>query len=197
MYDFMHVEREWDKKLQRNVYKPVFEIRSNIKDLLVRGNKFYAIYNQETGLWETDDSRAIELIDAQVQKYVEEKESAALLNDPDHGPIIQRLSNQSNRLIQTWHNFCEKDYRKEWDPKCQLNQKVVFSNTEVKRSDYASKKLDYPLMETPTPAYDKLCSILYLPSEVEKWEWFVGCALAGEQKKIQKMLIFYGEPGTG
>lgn len=197
MYDFLRVERKWDNKLQRNVYTPTFEIRSNIKDLLVRGNRFYAIYNYNTGLWETDDSKAIELIDQQVKEYVEEKESAALLNDPEHGPIINRLSDQSNKRIREWHNFCEKDYRKEWDSKYQLNQKVIFSNTDVKRSDYATKKLDYPLQECETPAYDKICSTLYLPSEVEKWEWFVGCALCGEQRKIQKMLVFYGEPGTG
>ena len=74
MYDFLRVERKWDNKLQRNVYTPSFEIKSNIKDLLVRGNKFYAIYNYNTGLWETDDARAVELIDEQVRPYVEEKE---------------------------------------------------------------------------------------------------------------------------
>lgn len=197
MYDFLRVERKWDNKLQRNVYKPTFHTSSNIKDLLVRGNKFYAIFNYNTNLWETDDPKAIELIDEQVRDYVMEKESAALLNDPEHGPIILRISDQSNKLIREWHSFCEKDYRKEWDSKYQLNQKVVFSNTDVKRSDYATHRLAYPIQECPTPAYDKICSTLYLPSEVEKWEWFIGCALAGEQRKIQKMLVFYGEPGTG
>lgn len=197
MYDFLKIVKKWDSKLQRNVYSPTFEIKSNIKDLLVRGNKFYAIFNYNTNLWETDDSKAIELIDEQVREYVEEKESIVLREDPEHGPIIKRLADQSNLMIKSWHSFCEKDYRKEWDSRCQLDQKVIFSNTESKRSDYATKKLDYPLQESPTPAYDKLCSVLYLPSEVEKWEWFVGCALAGEQRKIQKMLIFYGEPGTG
>ena len=161
MYDFLRVERKWDNKLQRNVYTPSFEIKSNIKDLLVRGNKFYAIYNYNTGLWETDDARAVELIDEQVRQYVEEKESAALRDDPEHGPIIRRLSDQSNRTINTWHSFCEKDYRRDWDSRCQLNQKVIFSNTEVKRNDYASLKLDYPLQECPTPYYDKLCEKLY------------------------------------
>ncbi len=197
MYDFLRVERKWDNKLQRNVYTPSFEIKSNIKDLLVRGYKFYAIYNYNTGLWETDDARAVELIDEQVRQYVEEKESAALREDPEHGPIIRRLSDQSNRTINTWHSFCEKDYRRDWDSRCQLNQKVIFSNTEVKRNDYASLKLDYPLQDCPTPYYDKLCEKLYLPSEQEKWEWFIGCIIAGDQRKIQKMLVFYGEPGTG
>lgn len=197
MYDFLKVTRKWDNKLQRNVYTPSFEIKSNIRDLLVRGYKFYAIYNYNTGLWETDDAKAVELIDDQVAQYVEEKESLALKEDPEHGPLIKRLSDQSNRTINSWHSFCEKDYRKTWDSKCQLNQKVVFSNSEIKRSDYASVKLDYPLQDCPTPYYDKLCERLYLPSEQEKWEWYVGCIIAGDQRKIQKMLVFYGEPGTG
>ncbi len=197
MYDFLRIERKWDNKAQRNIYSPTFKIRSNIKDLIVRAGKFYAIYNPNTGKWETDDSKAIELIDNETRKYVEENESPALLADEEHGPIIRLLADQSNKLIREWHNFCEKDYRKEWDSKCQLNQKVLFSNSEIKREDYITDTLDYPLQEEPTPAYDRICDVLYLPSEVEKWEWIVGCVLAGEQKKIQKMVIFYGEPGTG
>lgn len=197
MYDFLRVERKYNNKLQRNVYSPTYVIKSNIKDLLIRGQKFYAIYNYNTGLWETDDSVATTLIDEQVKEYVDKNESQAFKEDPEHSPIIMRLSDQQNHLINQWHSFCERDYRPEWDPKCQLDQKVIFSNTDVKRSDYASKKLSYPLQEQTTPYYDKICEKLYLPEEREKWEWYVGCLLAGDQDKIQKMLVFYGEPGTG
>lgn len=197
MYDFLRVERKYNNKLQRNVYSPTYVIKSNIKDLLIRGQKFYAIYNYNTGLWETDDSVATTLIDEQVKEYVDKNESQAFKEDPEHSPIIMRLSDQQNHLINQWHSFCERDYRPEWDPKCQLDQKVIFSNTDVKRSDYASKKLSYPLQEQATPYYDKICEKLYLPEEREKWEWYVGCLLAGDQDKIQKMLVFYGEPGTG
>lgn len=197
MYDFLKVEKKYNNKLQRNVYSPTYVIRSNIKDLLIRGQKFYAIYNYNTGLWETDDSVAAALIDEQVKKYVEENESPAFKDDPEHSPIIMSLSDSKNHLITQWHLFCERDYRPDWNPKCQLDQKVIFSNTDVKRSDYASKKLSYPLQEQPTPYYDKICEKLYLPEEREKWEWYIGCLIAGDQDKIQKMLVFYGEPGTG
>ena len=198
MYDFLRVSKRWDNKLQRNVYTPSFEInKPAVKDLLVRGQKFYAIFNPDTGLWETDDSKAVTMIDEQVEKYVRETESAAYLEDPDHAPIIRRISDTSSGLIKVWHAFCEKDYRPEWNEKFKLNQKIMFSNTEPKRSDYATFKLDYPIVEQDTPYYDKLCDRLYLPSEREKWEWYLGCLIAGDQKKIQKMLVFYGEPGTG
>lgn len=131
MYDFLRVQKKWDNKLQRNVYTPSFTI-GHIKDLLVRGNKFYAIFNYNSNLWETDDSTAIGLIDAQIIQYANEKESAALLEDPEHGPVVRLLSDTSNHLITQWHNFCEKDYRPEWNDKWQLNQKVIFSNQEPK-----------------------------------------------------------------
>ncbi|WP_130837542.1 DUF5906 domain-containing protein [Lachnoclostridium sp. Marseille-P6806] len=197
MYDFLKVQKKWDNKLQRNVYTPCYVIKSNIKDLIIRGGKFYAIYDYDSGLWEMDDSRATSLIDEQVEKWVRENDNTALMDDQEHGPIVRRLSDTSNNLIKTWHNFCERDYRPVWSDKFKLNQKIIFSNTEVKATDYATFKLDYPLQDTPTPYYDKLCERLYLPSEQEKWEWFIGCLIAGDQSKIQKMLVFYGEPGTG
>lgn len=197
MYDFLKVQKKWDNKLQRNVYTPSYVLRSNIRDLLVRGGKFYAIFNYNTNLWEMDDSKAVALIDQQVEQWVKENDKTAIVDDPEHAPIIQHLSDTSNKLIIAWHNFCERDYRPEWDMKRELNQKVIFSNQDAKREDYATIKLDYPLQESPTPNYDRLCEVLYLPSEQEKWEWFVGCILSGDQRKIQKMLIFYGEPGSG
>lgn len=194
MYDFLKVEKAWDNKKQRYVYTPSFIIKSNIKDLMVRGGKFYALYNDQTGLWETRDPRAVELIDEQVRQYVEEKEGPDQMNDLEHGPMVKRLADQRNGLIKQWHNFCENDYKGDWRP---LNQKVIFSNQESKRSDYCSIKLDYPLIEGPTPYYDRICEKLYLPSESEKWEWMVGAIIAHDQKNLQKMLVFYGEPGTG
>lgn len=194
MYDFLKVEKSWDNKKQRYVYSPSFVIRSACKDLMVRGGKFYALYNPETGLWETKDPRAIELIDEQVYQYVYEKEGEQNMSDSEHGPFIRRIADQRTGLVRNWHNFCENDYKGEWKP---LNQKVIFSNQEAKRSDMASVKLDYPLQEGPTPYYDTICSKLYLPSEQEKWEWFVGSIIAHDQKSLQKMLVFYGEPGTG
>ena len=194
MFDFLKINKKWDNKSARYVYSPSFEVKSSIKDLMVRGGKFYAIYNEATGLWETEDPKAVELIDSQIWQYVVDHEPPDTIGDKEHGPIVKRVADTSNGLIKLWHQFCEKDYQGNWHP---LNQKVIFSNTEVKRSDYASVKLDYPIEDTPTPYYDKLCERLYLPSESEKWEWFIGCILAGDQRKIQKMLVFYGEPGTG
>jgi len=79
----------------------------------------------------------------------------------------------------------------------QLDNKIIFSNTEVKREDYVSRRLDYPLLEGSYNNYEKLISTLYSPEERQKIEWAIGAIISGESKSIQKFLVFYGDPGTG
>ena len=99
-----------------------------------------------------------------------------------------------NKLIDKFHKFCQKDLR---DNSRTVNQKVIFSNTEVKRDDYATYKLDYPLQDGPTTYYDKLTDKLYLPEEKQKFEFMMGAIIAGDQSRIQKLFVFYGLPGSG
>lgn len=193
MFDFLKVSKVWDNKKQRYIYTPRFIIKPVLKDLMIRARDFYAIFNESTGLWETNEATAISMIDDQVRAYAL-KDAGNEIYDDAHGPLVKLISDTENRLIAQWHQYCQKDMRDTWEP---LNQKVIFSNQTPVRSDHASKKLDYPLMEGATPAYDKCCSVWYLPEEQQKWEWYVGCILAGDATKIQKAIIFYGEPGTG
>ena len=194
MFDFLTVKKNFVAKQQRYEYYPAFIAKSRIKDLMVRSKDFYAIINPETGFWVKDEGVAIELMDRQVYEYVTKEVGEQLMQDPEHGPIIKRISDTDNHLIDKWHKFCQKDIRDSYET---LNQKIIFSNTEVTLKDYSTYKLDYPLQEEPTPFYDKLVNTLYLPEEREKFEWMVGCILAGEQNKIQKLFVFYGLPGSG
>lgn len=196
MFDFLKVLKAQDKKSGRVVYTPTFVIRSTIKDLMVRSGDFYAIFDDSTGLWVTEDSRAIEMIDEQLRQFATEDAGDAMQNEL-YAPIVRYIANTENHLIDNWHKFCKRDYASSPKTWRALDQKLIFSNQTPERKDFASKKLDYPLQEEPTPYYDKLCERLYLPTEQEKWEWFVGCIIAGDARKIQKMLVFYGEPGTG
>lgn len=194
MFDFLTVKKNFVAKQQRYEYYPSFLAKSKIKDLMIRSRDFYALINPETGFWITDEGEAIELIDKQVYEYVVKDVGEQLMSDPEHSPIIKRISDTDTHLIDKWHKFCQKDLRDFYEP---LNQKIIFSNSEVSSKDYVTYKLDYPLQEQPTPYYDKLVDRLYLPDEAEKFEWAVGCVLAGDISKIQKLFVFFGEPGTG
>lgn len=160
---------------------------------MTRGGQFYAIYDNETGFWTKSKPKAIELIDQQVREYAEKDAGPESMADQAHGPVIQYMADSANMLVTQFERFC-KTMGENWKA---LDQKMLFSNSEVKRTDYASKTLDYPLQETPIPYYEALCSVLYLPDEQEKWEWAVGSMITGDSTKIQKMFAFYGEPGTG
>lgn len=191
MFDFLKVIKNYQKG--RYYYKPTFITKSSIKDLMTRGGAFYAIYDEETGFWTKSKPRAIELIDQQVREYTVKDSGQEAMNDEVHGPSILTMADSANHLVEQFDRFC-KTMGDNWHP---LDQKMLFSNSDISRNSYASKTLDYPLMEQPTPYYDALCEVLYLPDEQEKWEWAVGSMITGDSTKIQKMFAFYGEPGTG
>jgi len=189
MFDFMNVTRTF--RNGRYYYRPTFIVKSSIKDLMTRGGEFYAVYDESTGFWTTDKPKLYELIDSQVWEYA--RNDKGFLDDKEHGSVVVEITDSSNTLSVEFKRFCE-NMGNHWTG---LDQKMIFSNTEVKRNDYATKALDYPLQECPTPYYEALTDVLYLPDERQKWEWAVGCMIAGDQRKIQKMFAFYGEPGTG
>ena len=97
-------------------------------------------------------------------------------------------------MIDSWHKYCQKRMR---DSFHMLDEKLIFSNTETNKKDYASKKLPYPLEAGDISAYDKLMSTLYSPEERNKIEWAIGSIVSGDSKKIQKFMVLYGEAGTG
>lgn len=194
MYDFLTVVKKFVAKSQRYEYSPAFRIKPNMKQLMIRSRDYYCALDPETNLWITNEETLLEKIDKQVEDYVLKEVGESLFNDPEHGPIINRLSDTENHLIDKWHKFCQKDLRDKYE---KVNQTVKFSNSEIKQNDFSTYVLPYPIQEGPTPYYDKLVDTLYLPDERRKFEYMLGCVLAGEQKKIQKLFIFFGDPGTG
>ena len=97
-------------------------------------------------------------------------------------------------MIDSWHKYCQKQMR---DSFHMLDEKIIFSNSGVNKKDYASKRLNYPLKSGDISAYDRLMSVLYSEEERHKIEWAIGAVVTGESKKIQKFMVFYGEPKSG
>lgn len=157
-------------------------------DLMTRGGSFYAIWDEEKGLWSTDIYDVQRLVDADLVKYAEEKRRRT-------GVVytVARLESNSTKL---WEDF-QRYMRNSGNNYHNLDETLVFADSEIKKENYASKRLDYSLSDTPCPSWDTLIGTLYNEEERAKIEWAIGAVVSGDSKLIQKFLVFYGPPGSG
>ena len=158
------------------------------KDLMVRGRSFYAIWDEETGLWSTDEYDVQRLVDAEMHAYAEEQQTK-------YG-IMYTVKNLRSYSSNSWNQF-RKFMQNISDNSHQLDETLTFANTEVKRNDYVSKRLSYSLIPGDYSAWDEIIGTLYSPEERAKIEWVIGAIVSGDSKKIQKFLVLYGPGGTG
>lgn len=181
--DFVKIRTSTDKKGQTTVYPDFRVIKS--KDLMVRGKSFYAIWDEEIGVWSTDEYEVARLVDKEIYNYISEND----LNNAN-GRFMESYSGKS------WREF--KDYvSKLSNNSHQLDEKLTFSNTKVTKEDYISKRLPYSLEEGSIEAYDELIGTLYSDDERRKLEWAIGSIISGDSRSIQKFIVLYGEAGTG
>src|SRR3954462_13000020 len=157
-------------------------------DLMVQGGRFYAIWDPEKGLWSRDEYDVQRIVD---EALVQEKEKLQRETGQRHTVKSMRSFGSSS-----WARF-RKFMAHISDNSKPLDRALMFANTDVKKSDYASKRLPYAMAEGDISAWDELMSVLYSPVERAKIEWAIGSVIAGDSKKIQKFLVFYGPPGTG
>ena len=187
MLDFLMISSRSTKRGVKEVYPKFIIKRSN--DLMIRGKDFYAIWDEERGLWSTDEQDVIRLVDQELKRYADEQRQHV-----DSGIKVLYMWDAESGIIDAWHKYCQKQMR---DSFHMLDEKLIFSNTETNKKDYASKRLNYPLEPGEAPAYDKLISTLYSEEERRKIEWAIGSILSGDSKKIQKFMVLYGAAGTG
>ena len=186
MIDFLFIARRTGKHGVIEIYPKL--IIKHSKDLMIRGGDFYAIWLQERGLWSTDEQDALQLIDRELDNYAD-----AHKGDFDNYRVLHMWDAESG-MIDIWHRYCQRQMR---DSFVMLDEKLIFSNTDVKKEDYASKRLPYPLEQGSIKAWNELMSVLYAPDERMKIEWAIGAIVNGDSKKIQKFMVMYGAPGTG
>ena len=187
MVDFLKIATRLKKSGGVEIY-PKFIIKKS-SDLMIRGGDFYAIWLEERGLWSTDEQDVLQLIDHELYEYAEK-------NKDKYGPSVQVLYmwDSENGMIDRWHRYCQKHMR---DSFHMLDEKLIFSNAGTNKTDYASKRLSYPLEAGDTPAWNKLISTLYSEEERHKIEWAIGAVVSGDSKTIQKFMVLYGAAGTG
>lgn len=186
MMDFYKIKERSAKQGVVDVYPDFLVARS--KDLMIRGRAFYAIWDEGVGLWSTDEFDVQRLVDQNLYQYREDMAGR-------HDSLIQ-LKLMSDFSSGSWLSF--RNYLGHLsDSSHQLDEKLTFSNTEVKKTDFVSRRLPYPLEAGSIAAYDELIGVLYDPTERAKLEWAIGAIVSGDAKLIQKFLVLYGSAGKG
>jgi len=179
--DFYRIKEQPGKGGSTIVFPDFKVVRS--KDLMIRGRAFYAIWDEAVGLWSTDEYDVQRLVDDEVRSYCS-----------DRGDVSPKyLSDFSSNIWMQFRKFVNNLS----DSSHQLDEHLTFSNTDVKKESYVSRRLSYPLAPGDHAAWDELIGTLYEPSERAKLEWAIGAIVAGDSKTIQKFLVLYGPAGTG
>lgn len=168
---------------------PIFKVGKS-KDLMVRGQDFYAIWDENANRWSKDWDDCIRLIDNELYSYAEDGKEKGRY-DSYKVLYMQRSDSGS---IDKWIHYVKHQSR---DFFHQLDDKIIFAGQETGRDDYATFCLPYALKEEPIPAYEELISTLYSPEERNKIEWAIGSVVCGDSKWIQKFCVFVGDAGTG
>lgn len=195
--DFLKVEIVSTKKDGR-VAEPTFVVDSH-RDLMVKGGKFYAAYDDASGLWITNRDKVVSLIDSYIVQYADDQMKKEL--EEAKGGDLPRYDKIGVKLLKYSHNGMMDRFLKYCDSHCYdnfvpLNQKVVFADTETTREDYATFKLPYSCSKGSTKSWDELMDVLY-SEERSKIEWAIGSIVANESKDVQKFYAMYGPPGSG
>ena len=187
MLDFLMIATRSTKRGVIEVYPKFMIKRSN--DLMTRGGDFYAIWDEERGLWSTDEHDVVRLVDRELDIFIQENKHKF----DSHVKALYMWDAETG-MIDAWHKYCQKQMRASYT---MLDEKLLFSNSETNKKDFASKRLTYPLEAGDYSSWDKLVSTLYSEEERHKIEWAIGAIVSGESKRLQKFIVLYGEGGTG
>ena len=177
---------EIEKKDHIEIFPDFKPMRS--KDLMIRGRSFYAIWDNSRQIWSTDEYDVQRLVDQELEEYARER---ALSSTKEIQ--IKRMISFASTTWTKYRTFLNQIS----DNTHALDEKITFSNQDIKKADYVSKKLPYPFEEGECPAYDELIGTLYSREERRKLEWAIGAIISGDAKDIQKFIVLYGEAGSG
>ena len=187
MIDFLMISTRTNRDGSVEIF-PKFVMRPST-DLMIRGRDFYAVWLEDKGIWSTDENDVIRLVDKELHTYAEDYRQKYNII-----PKVSYMWDADSGVIDRWHKYCQKQLRDNFH---MLDEKLIFSNMEPNKKDYASKRLPYPLESGDCPAFKKLMSTLYNEEERIKIEWAIGSIVTGDSKHIQKFMVLYGAAGTG
>lgn len=182
--DFIRVGQKENKDGTREFFPAFLALES--QDLVIRGGQFAAIWDEDTSLYSRRLSHVPEIIDRAFQKLV----------GPDvrQGDIVKKMRNFDNQLFNKLLSLI----RNIGDMGPELDQTLVFADQTPTKSDAATFKMPYSLVDAECKAWNTICDKLYAPEEKLKFEWAIGSILTGRAAlDVQKFYVFYGPPGSG
>ena len=156
------------------------------KDLMIRGNSFYAMWDEDRQCWTKDFIDVVTKIDRELVEY---KKDHGL-----EGATVKYMWDSDSGSVDKWNRYTQRQLPDNFH---NLDESLVFANTPKSRELYSTKTLPYSLIKTETPAWDELIGTLYSEEERHKIEWGIGSVVSGESKELQKFFVFYGSAGTG
>lgn len=168
-------------------------------DLMVRGGKFYAIWDDKRHIWATNPKTVQRIIDADIDAFISEKKEKDLAAGKEtpytsrNGVVRAYMRSSSSGSWKKFLNYIDGLP----DAYHQLDEKLTFKDDVTSKKDYSSKRLNYNICDGDISAYEELVSTLYAPEERAKFEWAIGSIFAGDSKRIQKFIVFHGPMGTG
>lgn len=157
-------------------------------DILIQGGSFVAVWDEELGLWNTDEFRVAELVDRELIEFEKTLEGSF-----QGGTRFQFVSDFSSRSWVGYRNWLSSMP----DTVRPLDKTLSFANTEVRKETYATRKLPYALAEGSHANWDRLISTLYAEEERRKIEWSIGAIVTGASRNLDKFVVLYGKPGSG
>ena len=165
---------------------PAFSIIRR-KDLMTKGGKLEAFYNERTHMWCDDIIELCEQIDEKIE--TERDRVNTVFSGYKSIPI-------SISSTHKWDDFVK--YLKNLNDKFQtLDPKITFADEETAREDYVMHKLDYVMAPGDCSAWHRLVGRLYNEEDKRKIEWAIGALITGDSRKIQKCIFIEGQPGKG
>ena len=119
MLDFLDIKERPIKNGVVEIY-PAFRVKRS-KDLMIKGNAFYAIWDKEKNLWSTDEYDAQRLIDDEIYKYVESHK-----NNIGGAYKLKILGDATTKAWEEFRRYISS-LPDSWH---QLDMKVTFDNVD-------------------------------------------------------------------
>lgn len=170
------------------------------KDIMIKGGSIYAVLDRETCFWETNETRIIEMIDDKLTEY-----RNSIAEPDDDGVYFTKKGKRRVKMLYLSYSSSNQLYLfRKWIGSLPPNHNYRPLDTEITTADeevtpemYRSKRLKYKISDGNIDNYNKLMDTLYSPDNRRKIEWVIGSIFTGDSKKIEKILVLYGDPGSG